>query len=625
GAAGNVLVNDRRPSTKEDAPSEFLQRISSKIVARIEHIRVRVRDIDLYGRSEVVNVVLCEDAPATGRWEAFARQNFDHGPTFSGSISMSDRKGDVEYNVGVDAYQSTVGDPGTIRTFNGDGELVEIRQDDHSQTGPDFNGYLNASTWLGQTFLQINTRVGKERRDALIISSRISQMEGGEETKELIETIRRNDKLEVGLDAERMLQRDLLGRTVFLYSLLEQDPLSSQLDINSAGEQTRLQLQKDETRNVEKIARLELVWTGRPEHAVQLDVEVALNALDNAQMFTDDTGSGPAVVNVPGGNVRVEEERWNVELQDTWGSGGFNLNYGLGWERSTLAQSGDSNVERSFTFLKPRAVLSYAPTQRQQTQLRFDRQVSQLRFSDFVSAAVFEDGDLALGNPDLHPENTWTVELSHERRFGSIGVIKLTAFHNWIVDVVDLLPLSATSEAPGNIGNGRRWGGILATTISLDRIALKSAELGFRARWQDSSVTDPVTRENRVLSGGGGYTGKVTFPGENAYAFAVDYRQDLEKRFLSWGWSLAGRAERPRFKANELDVFHEGYELTAFIETTRWLGLNVSLEGENLLNAVQKRDRVVFTDRRSLSPVERRDLRDGTNGARLYLRVSGTF
>ena len=58
GAAGNVLINDRRPSTKQDAPSAILGRIPAELVDHIELVRVRIRDINLYGRTEVVNVVL---------------------------------------------------------------------------------------------------------------------------------------------------------------------------------------------------------------------------------------------------------------------------------------------------------------------------------------------------------------------------------------------------------------------------------------------------------------------------------------------------------------------------------------------------------------------------------------
>jgi len=625
GAAGNILINDRRPSTKQDLPSAILGRIAAERVERIELIRVRVRDIDLQGQTAVVNVVLRGDLPASVQWRTYVRRNLDHGSTPFAGISLSDRLGNTDYRIGVDTKHSKFGDPGTVETYNAEGALTEIRTDVDSPAGPDFNIYLNASRWLGNTFFNINSRANIERRDIPLVVTRTSQLPGGEVRQEFIDTLRRNKRLELGLDAERVLQPDLIGKAVLLYSLLDQNPSNSQRNVNAAGQQTRLQLQVDDITNTESIARLEFDWAGLKNHAIQADLEYALNVLDNSQVFTDDTGSGPIVVDLPGGNVRVEEQRWNFLIQDTWYLGDFDLDYGLGYEHSNISQTGDTNLDRTFRFLKPRTVLTYSPQRGQQTRLLLEREVSQLNFNDFVSVAVFEDDNVALGNPDLRPDATWISQLSHEHRFGDVGVIKLTAFHHWIKDVLDLLPLAPTFDAPGNIGDGRRWGLLFETTVPLDIIGLNDAQVDFKVRWQDSTVIDPVTGEKRVLSSEGGFRADMSIQNENKYAFSIDYRQDFQVQRVSWGWGLGERANRPLFKANELDVFNEAFHLTAFVETTRWFGINMKVQGENLLNNVQKRDRTVYIGERSLTPIQRRELRTGDNGARIWLILSGSF
>ena len=625
GAAGNVLINDRRPSTKQDAPSAILSRISADQVETVELIRVRIRDIDLQGRPEVLNVVLHDDAPASIRWEIYGRYNFEQGMSPFAGISYSDRWRDVEYNVGFDTRNSRFGDPGTIRRFDGNDVLTEIRSDDDHASGPDFNLYANASTWLGKNFVQLNTKLNSESRDIFLDSTRVPQVPDGEIRYENIKSLRRNKRLEIGIDGERLLSVDLLAKAIVLYSLLDQEPSSSQTDLNASGEQTRFQLEDEDVIRSEFIARLEFDWAGFTKHAIRMDMERAFNVLDNEQIFTDDTGGGPVVIDVPGGNVRVEEVRWNFLVQDTWLLGKFSLNYGLGFERSTISQTGDANLERSFDFAKPRAILTYSPQRGRQTQLRLEREVSQLNFEDFVTATVFEDDDVALGNPDLHPDSTWIAELTHERRFGDVAVVKLTTFHHWIEDVLDLLPLTPTFEAPGNIGDGRRWGLILETTLPVFESVLDNAQWGIKARWQNSTVVDPVTGVDRRLSGEGGFRTDVTLLGENQYAIIVDIRQDLEAQKVSWGLDLGWRDERVLYKANELDIFDEGYELGGFIETTRWFGIKIGLEGENLLNTVAVRDRTIYVAERALTPVLRRELRDGTKGARIFLRFSGTF
>lgn len=624
-AVGNILINDRRPSTKQDSPSAILGRISADLVERIELIRIKVRDIDLQGHIQVVNVILNENAPATIRWEVQVRETVGTGTSPGGSISLSDRWGTMEYNVGADFRWAKFGDPATIERFDGDGVLTEIRTNVDNADGPTANGYFNSSSWVGKIFLTFNSRIGLENRDILFTLDRISQIPGEEPRQELITTIRRNKRLELGFDAERSLNENLLGKAIILYSLLDGDPLVSQRDLDAVGGQTRFQLEDEKFSNSEFIARLETDWSGFLGHAIQTDIERAENILDNSQIFTDDTGAGPVVINVPGGNTRVEEVRWNIQIQDSWSLGQFDFDTGLGWESSTISQTGDSILERTFSFIKPRAIITHSVSQGSQTRLRAEREVAQLNFNDFVSATVFEDDDVALGNPDLHPDSTWVAELSHERRFGEVGVIKITGFHHWIKDVLDLLPLGPTVEAPGNIGDGKRWGVILETTFPLDNLGIADAQLSFNARWQDSTVVDPVTRIDRRLSGEGGFRGDVGFLNENRYAIDIDFRQDIEAARISWGLGIAERDERVRYKANELDIFNEGYDMSAFIETSRWFGIKLTLEGSNLLDHLVERDRTIYVGERSLTPVQRRELRRGFTGQRIFLRATGSF
>jgi len=250
-----------------------------------------------------------------------------------------------------------------------------------------------------------------------------------------------------------------------------------------------------------------------------------------------------------------------------------------------------------------------------------------LDFNDFVSATVFEDDDLALGNPDLRPETTWRLELSHERRFGKDGVTKLSAFHDWVSDVEDLLPLTPTFEAPGNIGDGRRWGFELESTLPLERLGLKGAKLDINARWQDSSVVDPVTGHDRVFSvrSAGGRLLPLIYRVENEYAITVNFRQDFEAARIAWGWEMRARGERPFFKVNELDVSDEGAEVNTFIETTRWFDTKIRFGAENILDLVETRDRTAFVGERDLSTVDFRELRSRTRGFRVALDVSGSF
>ncbi len=270
-------------------------------------------------------------------------------------------------------------------------------------------------------------------------------------------------------------------------------------------------------------------------------------------------------------------------------------------------------------------MITYSPEQGKQTRFRLAREVSQLNLNDFVSATVIEEDDLAFGNPDIRPATTWVAELSHEHHFNKDSVVKLTGYYHRITDVLDLLPLTADFEAPGNIGDGRRHGVILETTLPLQWTGLQGARLKLKARWQDSSVVDPVTGDSRVLSDVNSTSESDFFDVENKYVYNIDYRQDFQQSRIAWGFVLQDRADQFRYKVNELELSDNTAELNTFIETTRWFGIKMRIDLENVLDFEEIRERTVYTGERGLSPLRSLELRNQTGGLRIFFTVSGSY
>ncbi|MGK0298232.1 MAG: hypothetical protein ACI9XC_001850 [Gammaproteobacteria bacterium] len=626
GAVGNVLINDRRPSAKQDPPSQILSRIPASQVERVELIRGQVRNIDLQGYSIVANIILKENAPAAARWESVIRYNFSVFPvTFTNGVSLSDRWGDIEFNAGISGRIGASGDAGTDDEFNNAGDLTETIIESFSNKAKSGSGNLNASTWFGDTFTQLNTELFIEKRDSHRSSHIFPQLAGNLPSRETIDGKSTLTRFELGADAERLLQRDLLGKAIFLFSYRDFIRLDDELNFDSVDTQDFQQIADTDTLTKEFISRLEFDWARWKNHTVQANFELAYNVLDQSLLQTEDTGTGSTEVDVPGSNTRVKEIRGDFILQDTWSLGKFELEMGLGGEVSQISQSGDAEEKRDFFFLKPMANISYSPNQKSQTRLRFIRDVAQLNFNDFVSTAVFEDDDLALGNPNLSPETNWISEVSHERRFGEVGVVTLTAFHHWISDVQDLLPLTDEFEVPGNIGSGKRWGLELETAVPLTWLGLIGSRLDVQTRWQDSSVTDPVTGDNRVLTSSRGYPKPLPFRDELEFIIIAKFRQDFKDARVSWGVEARERSNRPVFKVDEFEVFNETTEVNAFLETTRFWGLKFRVEGQDILNFNQWRNRTIYDGRRGFSRVDRRIRVFRLDGARLQVSISGEF
>ena len=627
-SVGNILINDKYPSAKQVSPSSILSRIPASQVEKIELIQGQIRGIDLQGQTVLANVILRAEVPASVQWEYSLQYSTTSTLRSQLNASLTDRWKTIDYSLGVEAWRNTSGEEGPEKVFDGNGKLVEERYDDLLETGLNLRGiFLNASTWSGDTFIQTNTKIGRVQGPEKLISTRTPTAPGSFTEQQSIKFSEYHPSIEQGIDAERRFNNDLVAKAIVLFTRDNVQLINRQTNVRLPN--TRILYRESRSKKIEKegIARLELDWSGIEDHVLQFNMEGAINRLNGFFIQTRDTGAGPVIVNIPGANSKVDEMRGDFLLKDTWQAGTYQLDYGLGAEVSTIKQSGDVDAERTLTYLKPQATLTWSSSSSHLVKAQLIRDVSQLDFNDFVSASVFEDDDLALGNPELKPERTWISELSNEWRPGQDSVYTLVLYYHRINDVVDLLPLTDDFEVPGNIGDGTRWGIRLESTVPLSWLGLDNAKLDIKVRWQDSFVTDPVTGRSRQLTAAGFFSGppNIPFDSENEYAIDIAFRQDFQQVNMAWGWDIAEQAERPRFKVNELEVFNEGLEVNIFVETTRWFGIKMRLQGNNLLDYDEVRDRIIYTGGREVSPVESRILRERMAGWRVTYLLSGNF
>lgn len=634
-SAGNILINDRRLSAKQDRPSDILARIPASRVERIELIRRQVRSIDMLGQAVVVNILLRGDMPAAVRWQASYLKNFLDSSLEFGDLEMevsrSDRWRNIDYNSGVNLGRRGTGDDIVVDVLDGADNLIEERVEVQDEDGFNANGNLNLSTTIGRTLVQLNSRLAFQGFAFTIDSDRTPVPGTGAPRQIIFGMDNDTTAIEVGLDAERSLATDWLGKAIVLFFQNDAERKNTQRIIEDTVGQTLLRVADADVKTSEAITRLEFEWSGWRDHAVKFNIEGALNVIDGTLVQTDDTGTGPVIVPVPFGNTRVEELRGDLLVKDTWSLGDWVLDYGIGAELSEISQTGDGNRTRNFSFIKPQGLVIWSPRQGMQTRMRVVREVAQLNLNDFVTTTQFQDDNLLLGGDDLEPESTWVSELTYERRFGELGVVSLTGFHHWISDAQDFVPLTDQADAPGNIGDARRWGLELESTLPLAGLGLTGARLDLKARWQDSTVTDPVTGNARFLTGRSEHQGPPNFSfsvRDNNYDLIYDiaFRQDFQDARVAWGWDIADRGERTWFKVNELNQYDEdGVEMNVFVETTRWWGVKIRLEGSNLNHFTETRNRALYAGRRGLSPVSRRELTERVEGRRLTLTVSGTF
>ena len=353
-----------------------------------------------------------DDIPATARWDLALRKTFDLSPlTVRGSVSLSDTWKSLEYNAGLVYRRFRSSESGVEDIFDPLGTLLEARLEDDIRRGDMSFVNFNALTWVGETLITVNTQFGNFEFEENLDSVAAPQAPGAQSDDFFVDTGDKQE-FEIGADAERKFGPDLLARAILLYSRVDDDQTSTQTRVDSTGASEFMLFADGNIVQSEAISRLEFEWAGWEDHAVRFNIEAARNVIDAELALTVDDGAGPVMVPVPGANTRVEEERFEFLLGDTWFRGVLEIGYGIGGESSTIRQTGDATNKRSFTFLKPDVSVTYSPTQERQTRLRVAREVSQPDFSDFVSSTVFQDDDLALGNPDLEPESTFLGQQS---------------------------------------------------------------------------------------------------------------------------------------------------------------------------------------------------------------------
>jgi hypothetical protein len=613
GAASAVLINGKRPSTKSTPIENILQRYSAEDVIRVDLIRGATGGLDSSQASVVVNVILNErEGRSPAPYNLFLHFE-DSAALPGGSIAFSDSFGSTDYTLGLSLEKSD-SDFGGPEIFSNFIDPDEFR---------DEVSFKEAKTWVGNA----ETETSLSNGDTLRFNTqlKVKDSRGGEISRRfpggviIPNLVNQNNKFdftdaEIGGDYERDLTDTLRGKAIGLINrkfengsfLVESNPL---VGIDKSSRFTAA------VHVGETIGRLEFDWNGRDKHTLQFGGEIVLNFLDSESHFVDDDGSGPVVIPLPGGTTRVEELRGEVFISDSWAfNNKLSIDTGIAVEFSEIEQTGDANLVRNFTYAKPSLALTYSPSDKTQWRARIEKEVGQLNFKQFVSAANFDDDDLDLGNPDLQPENTWVFEAAYERRFGTIGVFGITPYYNKIAEVEDLVPIGGgLFEAPGNIGDGSRWGVNVNLTTSLDYIGIKNARIDLGYEWQDSSVTDPVTGFDRPLSS------------ERPWSYDITIRKDFPKSNSSFGMYYQDREDLTSYGVDEIVAETYNLGLSSFFEIAIGDGAKLRFEGFNLLSEGRHRYRDVYTGSRAADILEFTERRDREDDPYYQISISGTF
>lgn len=606
GSGGNVLVDGAVPVAKNDTLDEILKRIPAASVARIDVIRGGAPGIDMQGRTVMANVVRKQTAGFQGAVSVSTQLLDDHRVLNSVRTEWQWRWNGklVELSTVLGkGPDDQLGDGARIRVTPAGNVLIR------SNVDADAGGMRK---WLIGAY-ETPALGGRLRLNGAFMPNPYS----AEITDRLVTPPGREyeydtmDKTQAELGAR--WSRSFGPTALELIAFQQWNNNDTKARFTSATIDRDFELDK---KVAESVGRANLRHKLSDQWTLEGFAEGAKNTLDSRTRFVQNGVN----VRVPAANVRVEEQRAQVAVAAVWRpSPALSAEVGVREERSTVTSSGDVVLEKTLSFTKPRATVTWSPDPMDQLRLRVEREVSQLNFDDFVSSSqLVNTGSVLAGNPDLSPQQAWVVEAAFERRFWKTGAAVLTLRHSELKDVIDRAPVFnrlgvAVADAPGNIGDGSKDELVVSLSAPLDRLGVSRAQVKTQATWRRSEVTDPATGQAREIS--------ILHPLD----WELHYTQDLPALKSNWGIDLTSGFRERAFRLSEIETKKVETNLQVFIEAKPKPDLIVRAEFQNLTARDVDRVREVWAGPRASAPQLYTDSRNLQFGRALFIRIRKIF
>ncbi|HET9334988.1 MAG TPA: outer membrane beta-barrel protein [Sphingomicrobium sp.] len=622
GAAGNVVINGARPSSKAETLETTLARIPANRVVRVE-----VGPGDLYGseystKSQVLNVILSAAGGVDGNVTVSARRLYTGKIVPDGSVSALIRRGASSINLSAGTSNVLNHEEGTdTLTDNETGELIEHRRKFNSYH--DFNPYLSASWALERSAsnaFRVNARWSPGQFD-LYQRNHVTPVGFPERDDDLLQDFD-NPVFELGGD----VTQPLAGGAIKLVGLatrrkrdwLERYRLRTEGGDEVLGGSEQLQ---DAQRN-ETILRLNWTRSNLGGFSVETGIEGALNTLDHqVQLFDFLAGGEPVQRDLLVDQANVKEKRAEVFVRvGRQLSPAFRLDAGMNYEYSKISVRGDVDLDRDpLKFWKPSLTLDWKGGDGWHGQLSVRRTVAQLDFYDFISSAELSADRINAGNPDLVPQQTWEFRGTIERPMLGEGLAKLDLGYDLVNDLQDRVlicdPEIPTScfDAPGNLGTGKRYFATLTLDAPLAKLGLKGVRAKFAGTLQRTRVEDPISGEQRNWSD--------FFPD---WQWNVDVRHDIGD--FSYGFEVSDRDRFTFFRTDEFDTnWNGGPFATAFVEYRPRNGTTITLDVDNAIDTQAFRERILFRPNRANPTSVFNELRERNRHLNFGLTLKQSF
>lgn len=609
----NVLVNGQRLSSKSQSVFDQLRRVTASNVDRI--VIVDGASLDIPGLSGQVADVITHSSDITGSYEyrTVHRPKYAEPGWFGGEVSVSGASSRLEWNAAYNhGLGRGAGNGGSIISDQF-GEITE-RRDVHSHFEGDFPSLSGSLKWFGpaDTITNLNLEYSKEYTDF-----------SNDEDRDLVTGIDqfrdfdnrgRGSSYEIGADTEFGLGPGTL-KLIGLESREEHDFSSMSRLLFEDGSDTTGDRFARQRESGERIGRAEYQWDMLGGNW-QVALESAFNHLDqSSQLFVLEPDGNFDQVSLPNSVGEVTEDRYEMII--THGrtfENGFNLQLGIGGEKSTLSQTGPSGLTRNFWRPKGSMTLSWSPNEDMDLSLNIERKVDQLSFGQFLANVDLQLQNANAGNAELKPTLSWETTLQVKQNFGEWGSTTFELFANHYDDYIDIIPLPGGGESQGNITKAELYGIDWTGTINFDPLGWEGARLDATIQLEKSNIKDPLTGVDRYFS--------RHFDRD----VELSLRHDVSGTDWAWGAGLEYNHVQPSYRLSQVSLSYEGPTYTfAFLEYKDIFGMTASLNVFNLTDGRSIFERTVYSGLRDSSDVLFHESQDLDVQPIFRFELSGNF
>ena len=595
GTAGNVVFNGARPSTKAETLDVTLSRIPAQRVIRVEVGPGDLYGSDYAGKSQVLNVILSQEAGIDANVTAAAKR-------WSTGYVNTDIQGSALIRRGPSTFNFSAGTGRNRQLEEGTDDLTNIRTGQLVEHRRKHNSYFNkdpfvAGSWAlergSDNAIRVNGRWQPSSFD-LFQNNRVTPTGGPLHDDNLIQHYR-DPVLELGGDVTRPLAGGAIKFVALATRRKRHDVdnyiqhnglLDEGATVNGGNEQT-VRARRNET-----IGRLSWTRSNLLGVSFEAGAEAAYNTLDDqVDLFEIDEHGEKVRVDLPIANARVAEKRGEIYVNvGKTLSPALRLDGGINYEFSNLKVTGDAEADRTLKFLKPNLTLDWKPGGDWHSQFSIRRTVAQLNFYDFISVGDLSARRVTGSNADLEPQRAWELRATVEHPLLGDGLFKLDLGTNLISKVQDQILIvdekGNVFSGPGNLGKGTQ--GFATLTVDAPLGQLWS---GLRAKFtgtvQRTRVDDPINGKPRSFSG--------FFPN---WQWDLNVRRDAGA--ASYGFELSDNERNTFYRTDEFDTnFNRGAYMTAFFEYRPSANTAIRLDVDNALSTHAARDRILFRPNRA--------------------------